>query len=166
MRKIISLFFVIAIYNCQNKNTEVILNKDFKVKLTRYIEKNPIGTIVKGAPKPLYQVFFEERNTDTIIAIKLVPHLIPFSIVDYQKQNDSSKLSPEIDYKGYFLINKTPIVIFDLDNYSENIIAKRKLKKTLLDDYKFELGKINYHLKSATIHYKLSNNKLENVLDW
>jgi hypothetical protein len=171
MRKIIILLFVIIIYSCQDKKNEVILNKDFEIKLMNYLQKNPIEgnpseVFGKEVPKPIYQVFFEKRNLDTIIVIKLVPHLIPFSILDYQKSKDDSlELSTEIDYEGYFLINKTPVVIFDLGNYSENVIAKNKLKKTLLDDYKFEVGKINYHLKSATNHYKLSNNKLESILD-
>jgi len=165
MRKVVILLLILTVNSCQKKSTEIMLNNQFESKLLNYIKKNPVKVFEKNAPKPVYQVFFEQKNKDTIITIKLVPHLIPFSIIDSQKSKDSLELSPEIDYEGYFLINKTPVVIFDLDNYSEKIIAKDKLKKTLLDDYKFEVGKINYHLKSATNHYKLSNNKLENILD-
>jgi hypothetical protein len=168
MKKIIILFFVAAVCGCQNKENKVILNKGFKTKLMNYIQKNPIESspneiFGKEIPKPIYQVFFEKRNLDTIITIKLVPHLIPFSVLDNQKKKDSLEFSSEIDCSGHFLINKIPVVVFDSNGYSKDIIIRENLKNPLPDIYKFEIGKINKHLKSRANYYKLSNNNLEDI---
>ncbi|MCD8406204.1 hypothetical protein LNI91_11695 [Tenacibaculum dicentrarchi] len=127
------------------------------------IESSPNEIFGKKVPRPIYQVFFEKRNLDTIIAIKLVPHLIPFSVLDNEKMKDSMEFSSEIDYNGYFLINKTPVVVFDSNDYSKDVIVRGNLKKSLPDVYKFEVGKINKHLKNKTNYYKLSDNKLESI---
>lgn len=158
-------------YSCQNKENKVVLNKDFEFKLMNYIQNNPIENnnpkkiFGKEVPRPIYQVFFKKKNLDTIIAIKLVPHLIPFSVFDNENSKEDSDLLPEIDYNGYFLINKIPIVVFDTNDYSKDIIKKENLKSPLPDVYKFEIGKVNNHIKSKTNYFKLLNGKLEGISD-
>lgn len=157
------LLFLLIISSCQKSEEKAILNNEFKTELIKYIKENPVGSPVYNAPKAMYQVYFEKRNLDTIIAIKLVPHLIPFSIIDHIKPKDSLGLSSEIEHEGYFLLNEIPIVVFDSDNHSKSIIVKKSLKNPLPEDYKFEIGKTSRHLYNKAKYFKLKKGKLKEL---
>jgi hypothetical protein len=166
MRKILLLLMVITINSCKEK--DIVINNSLRKELNDYIKSNPVKNPLKDTllldketPKQLYQIFFDKDNLDTIMAIKLVSHLNPFSIINFQKAKDSSDVIVEMDYKGYFLIDDTPIVVFDQNNYSKNLINENSLKNPLPNDFIFEIGKINSHVNSKAIFYRLINNKLE-----
>lgn len=168
MKKIVLILvasFVIVV-SCQRENP--ILNSDFKKVLENYVKNNPVNNkednhlFDKQVPKQLYQVFFDKRK-DTFVAIKLVPHLVPFNVIEFESKKDSLDLVVEKDYKGYFLINGEPVVIFDENNYSKNLILEDKLKYPLPDDYIFNINKINNHVNSMSAFYKLKKGTLEEI---
>lgn len=161
MKKYFLIIVIFIFFSCINKKDEIILNDKFKYMLNSYIKKNPIrGLKIFGEEiaYPSYHVFFEKKNSDTIFAIKLLPHFTPFNLIDYNENIDSTQIFPEINPIGYFYINKNPIIIFDSNNYSKKVINIDILIKEIPDSLKFTVDKLNIHLKNQTEYFKLFDN--------
>lgn len=162
------LFFIIIIFifsTCLSKEDKIILNNKFKSTLISYIKKNPIKDVHleifdTEIPYSSYHIYFEQKNMDTIFAIKLLPHLASFSLINFMSNTDSTQIFPKITPIGYFFIDKNPIIVFDSNNYSKNIFDKKELKQKIPDSLKFTTDKINRHLKSKTEYYKIVGDNL------
>ncbi|WP_196889481.1 hypothetical protein [Aureivirga sp. CE67] len=165
MKKIIIVCLIFIA--CKKDTNQVIVNNDFKKVLVNYIDKNPTNKnhsdknpFVKFK-KPIYHVFFEKVNTDTIIVVKLFPDLVPYTLIPSEISKDTSELVSEIKYSGYFFTNESPVVVFDPNDLSKNIISKKNLKQNLPKDYIWEIGYANVHLRNKAMYYKLSDSKLQ-----
>lgn len=170
MNKIIFLFIIVLSCKSPIKKDEIIINNDFKEVITNYIKSNPIQLlkIIDSEakfdfPQPSYHIFFDKKYTDTIISIKLLPYYSEYNPINVENQGDSITIYSKIKPSGYFLFENEPIIIFDLDNYSKDIIKKDKLISHIPDSLKFDIGKINNHLKSDSDFYKVSKLKFEHI---
>jgi hypothetical protein len=170
MKKVIFLFIIFLSCKSQNDTTEIIINSNFQKIITNYSDSNPIQILrfISSEeelifPQPSYHIFFDKKDTDTIMSIKLLPHLSNFNPINFEKQGDSVTIYSEINPTGYFMIENKPIIIYDLDNYSRAFIRKDKLLAKIPDSLKFEIGKANNHIKSHTEYYKVSKLDFENI---
>ncbi|QMU66576.1 MAG: hypothetical protein GKR88_21300 [Flavobacteriaceae bacterium] len=172
MERIIVLLLIVSVlfYSCQIERNRP-LNDALKEKIVRYIKVNPIKDINrkvynKEIPYPSYHIYFDTIKNDTLIAIKLLPHLSSFNLLQSLKSNDSVQVFEEIKPLGYFFIDNSPVVIFDPNNYSEKLINRKNLKRIIPDSLQFEIGKINYHIKNYTKYYKFSKGKFIEIDDY
>ena len=172
MKKIIFLFLIISGCSNPNEKNEIIINNNFKEIITKYLDSNPIhpekdleSEFAINIPQPSYQIVFDKRENDTIMSIKLLPHLTNYNPINFEKQGDSVTIYSQITPNGYFIFKKNPIVIYDLNNYSNDFINKQKLIKKIPDSLKIEINKIGVHIKSSTEYYKISNQEFETI-DW
>lgn len=170
MKKIISLLFILLSCKSQNKTDEIIINSNFLKIITNYSNSNPIQTLRLISseeelifPQPSYHIFFDKKDTDTIMSIKLLPHLSSFNPINFEKEGDSVTIYSKVNPTGYFMIENKPIIIYDLDNYSRDFIRKNKLITKIPDSLKFEIVKVNNHIKSYTEYYKISKLDFENM---
>ncbi|WP_136438100.1 hypothetical protein [Tenacibaculum maritimum] len=161
MKKTSILFFVLSfcLFGCNNKEKKVILNDEFRRNISNYIDKNPIRVSMKGKKisYPSYHIYFDKKENDTVFAIKLMPHLTPFNLLKYHETKDTSMFFSEIKPKGYFLFKpKVPVVVFDDESYSKNVIDGKMLKKEIPDSLVFSTEKDNLHIKSNMEFFKVN----------
>ncbi|MCF6350194.1 MAG: hypothetical protein L3J23_04070 [Flavobacteriaceae bacterium] len=167
MKKISFIIIIFIFSTCLNKKDKIILNSKFKSVLISYIKETPIKDQLEifddKISYPSYHLFFEQKNMDTILAIKLLPHLASFNLINFMTNIDSAQIFSKITPIGYFFIDKNPIIIFDSNNYSKNIFNKKELKQKIPDSLKFTTNKINMHLKSKTKYYKVTGDTLIDI---
>lgn len=166
------LIFVLIISSC-SKNKAVIVNNSFNEIITNYTDTYPIEipriniSEAEGFkfifPEPSYQIFFSKVGTDTIMSIKRVPHLIPYNPIDKFIYNHGETVYDEIKPTGYFLVNNNPIIIYDLENYSNGFLNREELTTILPDELKFEIGKGANHIESPIEYYRITNLNFERI---
>ena len=93
MKKVIFLFIIFLSCKSQNDTTEIIINSNFQKIITNYSDSNPIQILrfISSEeelifPQPSYHIFFDKKDTDTIMSIKLLPHLSNFNPINFEKQ--------------------------------------------------------------------------------
>ena len=173
MRKIILLFIIL--FSCkQKKVNNIILNDELQKIISEYIKSNPSrgvlrvtsldGDIKAESPATSYHIYFGVKDSDTIMFLKLLPHLCEFNPITEKIYKDGSGGSTEkIKADGFFLADKRPIIIFDSLNYTNGIIDKEHLIKKIPDSMKFEMHKLNSHIKSKPEIYKITKGNFEQI---
>ncbi len=169
MKKILILFIVFL--SCKNSKDkdEIIIDENFKEILIEYSEKFPISKFdnkIEGLiyPVPSYQVFFNKFNNDTIFSIKLSPFLVGLNPLDFVINRENDSISYEFHEPiGYFLLNNMSIIVFDNDNYSNDLLDKEKLLKNIPDSLKVDLSKVNTHVKSRSEYYIFTKSSIRKI---
>jgi hypothetical protein len=153
---------IITSCNLPIESKSTIVNDNFKGIVDSYIESNPIKLVEIWVsekkleiPYPAYHIYFDRRQNDTIIFMKLFPSFNNFNPINFEKEGDTLEIYTEIKHNGFFLYDNNPIIIFDMDNYSKNVINKEILINKIPDSLKFNGGP-NNHIKSGSHYYKMS----------
>ena len=165
MRKLI-LIFVLFLSCKEEEVKKVVLSDKLQKIISGYIESNPSrgalkiksknGELNAESPVPSYHIYFDVKNNDTIMLIKLLPHLSEFNPITEKINEDGSGVISKINTDGFFLVDKRPVLIFDSLNYCKGIIDKKHLTLKIPDTLKFEIHKLNRHIKSSSEIYLIS----------
>ena len=171
MKKI--TLILLTLLSCNKKSTQaVIIDDKFQNILTEYVHNNTYrgaqkiiednGDKIKIASASSYHIYFDKKNKDTILYIKLLPHLSEFYPRIIKNEINSNK---KVKADGFFLFNKKPVILFDSLNYSKGVINKQNLIKKIPDSLKvFNSGRITArHIKSDTKIFKLSEGVFKNI---
>lgn len=155
MKNFLIALLISLSFSCSNKEEKNILDNKLEKLIVDYINENPINDVefIKVLPQSSYQIFFDKVDKDTVFAIKLLPHLTSFNIIDFYTKKDS--LIYEIRPKGIFYIKKNPIIFFDTGNYSKYMINSKRTSKNIPNNFKS--NEFNAHLKSKMENYRLLN---------
>lgn len=161
---IVCLFYVAG---CTSNNKTTSLDKSLKSVIDEYIKIHPmqiLGNIKQQEgsrqfPHPVYHLYFDKVETDTIISIVLQPHFNPFELKTY-KTDENESYFKMIETRGVYFYNKYPIAIFDNENYSINYFENDELVD-VPDSLQptFE----NVHIKFDCWNFSLKNGKLERI---
>lgn len=172
MKKIVILFLIFL--SCKNSKDkdEIIINQNLKEILINYSDKYPLRLIRNTSfksdvfePCPSYHIFFDKVKSDTIMSIKLLPHLVDFNPINFERDVYDSIIYSSVNSSGFFITDAKPVIIFDVKNYSKNLILKDKLMKNIPDTLKWNYGKLNKHINSKTEYYKVSKSGFKKI-DW
>ena len=164
-KKCLIILCVLFFYACKKGYNESYPNelesKKFFNAVDEYIEDNPLNKPLQsnlyenGFSYPSYQIYFNIKNSDTIMSILQTPF---FNNINYESIDSESgeDIFESLNTDGFLMYKeKYPLVFFNLKNYYNSQNVKKDLNNNIPDSLKF--NKENYHLKFVKWDYKIKN---------
>lgn len=164
------IIFVLLLIGCKDNNNALqeqsIIDKKLKEVVENYIMTNPLKsyrTVGKtseesGFSYPSYHLFFKKNKKDTIFSIVLLPSYSNFELEGVSDNEDETVYSSK-EYQGWLMYkDKYPLIVFDDNNYSSNLIEKGKLLHKIPDSLKANYN--NQHIKFIKWDYQIKNGNL------
>lgn len=165
----ISISLLLLVFSCKEKTSkQIIIDENLTVAIDSYINKNPLikplekNLFKNGFSHPSYQIYFEIKNSDTIMSIIQTPH---FNDLELKASIDKNgeEVYKSIPTDGFLLYkNKYPLVFFGLENYSERNNIEEYLNKTIPDSLMF--NQENFHIKYNRWDYKIDQGTFEKII--
>lgn len=125
----------LILFSLSCKEDKPIIDQRVSKLVEEYIQQNPLQLPIKknlyqnGFSYPSYHVYFERKNTDTLLRIVQLPHLTDVKLDGYEPADEKGVyIYDYIETKGFFLYQeKFPVIILDEDSIGRKFYDIKKL---------------------------------------